>query len=160
MVAIRRSVCFILLVCWSLSLVLSAQQPAANFAAVVDQNERRIAQRAYQDYLTYYAAHPDDAKKLLSTGESKANQTLPVARLAALSMVANQVMNDNQDGAGRSLLLSRLRRLQEQLDVFSSYRDSPRVVVDGDRPETGGSVVGREAQARVVDFNESFDARE
>ncbi|MCI0423887.1 MAG: DUF1553 domain-containing protein, partial [Acidobacteria bacterium] len=58
-----------------------------------EQNERRIAQRAFQDYLTYYAAHPDDAKKLLSTGESKANQTLPAARLAALSMVANQVMN-------------------------------------------------------------------
>ncbi|MGH2621564.1 MAG: DUF1549 domain-containing protein, partial [Anaerolineales bacterium] len=36
MVAIRRSVCFIFLVCWSLSLALSAQQPAANFAAVVD----------------------------------------------------------------------------------------------------------------------------
>ncbi|MCI0364125.1 MAG: hypothetical protein L0219_09610, partial [Phycisphaerales bacterium] len=34
--AIRRSVCFIFLVCWLLSLALSAQQPAAKSAEVVD----------------------------------------------------------------------------------------------------------------------------
>jgi len=58
-----------------------------------DEDERSSANRAYQKYFTYYAAHPEDAKKLLATGESKADETLPVVEFAALSMVASLVMN-------------------------------------------------------------------
>jgi hypothetical protein len=55
--------------------------------------ERTIAMRAYQDYLDYYAAHPEDATKLLSVGESKLEEGLATVDSAALTMVANQIMN-------------------------------------------------------------------
>lgn len=55
--------------------------------------ERAIAMRAYQDYLSYYSSHPEDARKLLSVGESKPEDGLPAADSAALTMVANQIMN-------------------------------------------------------------------
>jgi hypothetical protein len=62
-------------------------------ARALQQNERTIAKRAYQDYLTYYNSHSDDAKKLLSVGESKASDALAPAQFAAMTMVANQMMN-------------------------------------------------------------------
>ncbi len=68
---------------------ITARLLARRFA----ENERAVVKRAWQDYRTYYAAHLDDARKLLATGESRADRTLPVAELAALSMVANQLMN-------------------------------------------------------------------
>ncbi len=49
--------------------------------------------KAYQDYLDHFVAHPDEAKKLLSVGESKPDEALAVPQSAALTMVANQVMN-------------------------------------------------------------------
>ena len=49
--------------------------------------------RAYQDYLDYYASHPEDARKLLSVGESKPEEGLATVDSAALTMVANQIMN-------------------------------------------------------------------
>ena len=55
--------------------------------------ERAIAMRAYQDYLDYYASHPEDARKLLSVGESKPEEGLATVDSAALTMVANQIMN-------------------------------------------------------------------
>jgi hypothetical protein len=55
--------------------------------------ERAIVMRAYQDYLDYYAAHPEDATKLLSVGESKPEEGLATVDSAALTMVANQIMN-------------------------------------------------------------------
>jgi len=58
-----------------------------------EQNERAIAEQAYQDYLGYYASHLEEATKLLSVGESKAEKALDVPKLAALTMLANQVMN-------------------------------------------------------------------
>jgi hypothetical protein len=62
-------------------------------ARTLEQNERVITKRAYQDYLAYYDSHSDDAKSLLSVGESKANETLLPSHFAALTMVANQMMN-------------------------------------------------------------------
>ena len=62
-------------------------------ARTLEQNERVITKRAYQDYLAYYDSHSDDAKSLLSVGESKANETLLPSQFAALTMVANQMMN-------------------------------------------------------------------
>jgi Protein of unknown function (DUF1553)/Protein of unknown function (DUF1549)/Planctomycete cytochrome C/Concanavalin A-like lectin/glucanases superfamily len=55
--------------------------------------ERSIAVRAYQDYLAYYLSHPEDARKLLSVGESKPEEGLATVDSAALTMVANQIMN-------------------------------------------------------------------
>jgi len=54
--------------------------------------ERSIARRAFQDYLDYYASHPEDARKLLSVGESSPEEG-PIADSAALTMMANQIMN-------------------------------------------------------------------
>jgi len=59
----------------------------------LEQTERDIAKRAYQDYLAYYGSHSDDARKLLSIGESKVNETLAPSQAAALTMVANQMLN-------------------------------------------------------------------
>ncbi|MCI0623922.1 MAG: DUF1553 domain-containing protein, partial [Acidobacteria bacterium] len=58
-----------------------------------DAKERDITRKAYQDYLQHFVAHPDEAKKLLSVGESKPDEQLAVPESAALTMVANQVMN-------------------------------------------------------------------
>jgi len=58
-----------------------------------DANERDITRKAYEDYLQHFVAHPDEAKKLLSVGESKPDKQLAVPESAALTMVANQVMN-------------------------------------------------------------------
>ncbi|MSO22970.1 MAG: DUF1553 domain-containing protein [Acidobacteria bacterium] len=58
-----------------------------------DANERDITRKAYQDYLEHFVAHPEEAKKLLSVGESKPDKQLAVPESAALTMVANQVMN-------------------------------------------------------------------
>jgi hypothetical protein len=58
-----------------------------------DANERDITRKAYQDYLGHFVAHPDEAQKLLAVGESKPDEHLSVPESAALTMVANQVMN-------------------------------------------------------------------
>ncbi len=58
-----------------------------------DEKEREIVKRAYKEFLAYYDSHPEDAQKLLSVGESKADLTAAVPQVAALTMVANQVMN-------------------------------------------------------------------
>ena len=42
---------------------------------------------------TYYAEHPDEAKQLLSVGESKATDKVPASQFAAMTMVGNQLMN-------------------------------------------------------------------
>jgi hypothetical protein len=68
---------------------IAARLLARNLA----QKERDIAKRAYMDYVAYYNSHADDARKLLSVGESKANETLAPTDFAALTMVANQMMN-------------------------------------------------------------------
>jgi len=59
----------------------------------LQENERDVVRRAYLDYLSYYISNPPEAKKLLAVGEAKADETLPPAELAALTMVANQMMN-------------------------------------------------------------------
>ena len=55
--------------------------------------EQEVARKAYRDYLGYYGAHPDQAGKALSVGDSKADESLPQAEFAAWTMVANQLMN-------------------------------------------------------------------
>ncbi len=58
-----------------------------------DDREVKVLSGAWHDFLGYYDAHPQDAKKLLAVGESKADDKLNQAEFAAMTMVVNQVMN-------------------------------------------------------------------
>ena len=58
-----------------------------------DDREVKVLSGAWHDFLGYYDAHPQDAKKLLAVGESKADDKLNPAEFAAMTMVVNQVMN-------------------------------------------------------------------
>ncbi len=55
--------------------------------------EAAITQSAFDDLLTYYKANPEDAKKLLTVGESKRDETIDTAQHAAWTMLCNQLMN-------------------------------------------------------------------
>ncbi len=56
-------------------------------------DEQRIERKAYDDFASYYDAHPDDARKFLDYGERKGDPGLPAAEQAALTMLANQMFN-------------------------------------------------------------------
>ncbi|HEV3021259.1 MAG TPA: DUF1553 domain-containing protein, partial [Pirellulales bacterium] len=55
--------------------------------------EQSVAQATLTDLQLYYAAHGDDAKQIVAVGESKADAAIDVARLAAWTMLANELMN-------------------------------------------------------------------
>jgi hypothetical protein len=55
--------------------------------------EREIAERAWNDYAAHYRANPEDAKKLLATGESVRDESLDAFEAAAYTMLANQILN-------------------------------------------------------------------
>lgn len=55
--------------------------------------ERTIVGRSYQEFMRHYDSHPDDARAALSVGDKRAKPTEGDAALAALAMVANQLMN-------------------------------------------------------------------
>lgn len=55
--------------------------------------EASILLRSYQDLLKYYKAHPEDAQAVVSVGQAPPSGNLPVAELAAWTMVCNQVLN-------------------------------------------------------------------
>jgi hypothetical protein len=87
------------------TLAWSASSAAADFdaqldfmtarvlARPMDARERGIVRGAYQDYLSHYQASPSDADSLLAVGESPLNGTQRHAELAALTMLANQLLN-------------------------------------------------------------------
>jgi mono/diheme cytochrome c family protein len=58
-----------------------------------NDKERAVVKSSYKDYLSYYDSTPADAKKLIAVGESKAPNNLAAPELAAMTMVANEVMN-------------------------------------------------------------------
>lgn len=58
-----------------------------------DDKERDVVLRSYKDYLAFYKSKPEDAEKLVSVGESKPSTALPAPQLAAMTMVANELMN-------------------------------------------------------------------
>jgi len=62
-------------------------------ARTFDSKERGIVGQSYNGFFRYYESHPDDAAKLVSVGESKADPKLPKSELAALTMVANQLIS-------------------------------------------------------------------
>jgi len=55
--------------------------------------EAQIVEGILNDLLDHYKAHPDEAKKLIAVGESKAAETMDVPSLAAWTMTANQLLN-------------------------------------------------------------------
>ena len=58
-----------------------------------DDEELDVLVNLYQREEKKYANNPDDAKALLSVGEYKSNKEIPSSRLAALTMVANTMLN-------------------------------------------------------------------
>jgi hypothetical protein len=58
----------------------------------LESDERQIVAASLADLAAHYAAHPDDAQLLLTVGESK-HRTADVPRLAAWTMLVNQLMN-------------------------------------------------------------------
>ena len=59
----------------------------------LDEREMRAARTAHQKYLRHYDTQMDEARRLIAQGDSKADPTVPVAELAAMTMTANQLMN-------------------------------------------------------------------
>jgi mono/diheme cytochrome c family protein len=55
--------------------------------------ERTVVKDTLREALAYYAGKPEDAQKLINYGDSKPDAKLDAPKLAALTMVANQLMN-------------------------------------------------------------------
>ena len=55
--------------------------------------EQEIVKRAYLDYSRFYQEHPDQLGRALGVGASEPDGSLPKVEFAALTMVANQLMN-------------------------------------------------------------------
>ena len=62
-------------------------------ARPLEPREFTVVQQSYKDFLHYYDTKPEDAKKLLSVGESKADEHLSKPEFASLTMVVNEMMN-------------------------------------------------------------------
>ncbi len=56
-------------------------------------NERPVVERVLTDLLAHYRAKPDDARRLIAFGESRADAALDPIELAAYTMTVNQLMN-------------------------------------------------------------------
>jgi len=57
-----------------------------------DAKESAVAERSYERLVDYYRSH-NGARDLLATGDSSPDHSLPAAESAALTMLANQIMN-------------------------------------------------------------------
>ena len=55
--------------------------------------EKVIVKKTLSDMRTFFEKQPDAAKDFLATGESKPSDKVPASQLAAMTMVANQLMN-------------------------------------------------------------------
>lgn len=56
-------------------------------------DERKVVDETWAKLSGFYGANPDEAAKLVGVGESKADASVPAPRLAAMTMLANQLMN-------------------------------------------------------------------
>lgn len=56
-------------------------------------DELNVVKGSYQELAAYYQAHGDDAKQLISFGESKPDAGLEPATLAAWTMLTNELLN-------------------------------------------------------------------
>jgi len=62
-------------------------------ARTLTAKELSIVKGGLQAMLSFNEQQPEEAKQLISTGESRPSGSLPATQLAALTMVANQFMN-------------------------------------------------------------------
>ncbi|MDX2152167.1 MAG: DUF1553 domain-containing protein [Bryobacteraceae bacterium] len=62
-------------------------------ARLFDLKERAVIKKAHADFLAQYKANPAQAKDAINVGESAPDPTLDPAQLAALTMVANSILN-------------------------------------------------------------------
>jgi hypothetical protein len=62
-------------------------------ARLLSPAEKQIAAKAYQTYLRRYDSNPEEAKKLMTVGDKKPDSAIPPAEYAALTMLANQLLN-------------------------------------------------------------------
>jgi len=58
-----------------------------------NDSERAVTHKSYERLVAHYQANPDEARQLLTSGESKPDETLAVVESASLTMLANQMMN-------------------------------------------------------------------
>lgn len=59
----------------------------------LEERERAVLRESYRAFLRHYDSVPEDAAKLIAVGWRKAASQTGAAELAALTMVANQLMN-------------------------------------------------------------------
>jgi hypothetical protein len=57
------------------------------------KEETAVLMNEYNDFLTHYTSAPEDAAKLLRTGESPLDSKLPAPTFAAMTMLANTMLN-------------------------------------------------------------------
>jgi hypothetical protein len=62
-------------------------------ARPLNANERKIITHSANDLLAYYQAAPEKAAQLLAVGETKPDAKIDPTKLAAYTMVANELMN-------------------------------------------------------------------
>jgi len=62
-------------------------------ARPLDVKETGVLAQSYKDFLAYYTSAPEDASKLLKVGASPADPNLSQPKFAALTMVANEMLN-------------------------------------------------------------------
>jgi hypothetical protein len=62
-------------------------------ARPLDKKEAEVLTGAYKDFLAYYSSAPENASKLLKEGASPADDRLPKPKFAAMTMVANAMLN-------------------------------------------------------------------
>ncbi len=55
--------------------------------------EAKVVRQTAEELLAHYKARPDEAKKLIAVGESKADPSLDPSALAAWTMVVNELLN-------------------------------------------------------------------
>jgi hypothetical protein len=58
-----------------------------------DLKERAIAKQSYREFLNHYDSKTADAKRLIGVGEHESDPNLNPAELAAMTMLANEVLN-------------------------------------------------------------------
>jgi hypothetical protein len=56
-------------------------------------DERAIVQQSLQEFTGFYGRQPEEATRLISLGDSKPASDIPPTQLAALTLLANQLMN-------------------------------------------------------------------
>lgn len=86
-------------------LAAAAMKSSPDFAARLDfitlrlldrkfgGDERAVVRKSYDGVLANFREHPDDAAKLLATGETPAPRELDAPELAAWSVTASQILN-------------------------------------------------------------------